>query len=132
MDRKRREVVLAVRGTVSLADAITDIVVAPEAVDNWIPPAEREVLTLSVVLSDQIFILLFFGSSILTMAVVTLSGIISGAIDTWTSKKGILLRTLTIMFEFLTSIRAYTSDTPLAFISNILKARVLINRCAGP
>lgn len=45
LDRPRRAVVVAVRGTVSLQDAITDIVVNPEPIDDWVPPDVRTKIT---------------------------------------------------------------------------------------
>ncbi|KAK9821582.1 hypothetical protein WJX81_008445 [Elliptochloris bilobata] len=37
LHRKRRAVVVAIRGTSSLADLVTDAVVHPEAIDDWLP-----------------------------------------------------------------------------------------------
>ena len=45
LDRPRRAVVVAVRGTVSLQDAITDIVVNPEPIDDWVPEDVRGRIT---------------------------------------------------------------------------------------
>lgn len=40
--RKRRTVVVAIRGTSSLADLVTDAVVHPEAIDDWLPPGREQ------------------------------------------------------------------------------------------
>ena len=40
--RKRRTVVVAIRGTSSLADMVTDAVVHPEAIDDWLPPGREQ------------------------------------------------------------------------------------------
>jgi len=34
--------VVAIRGTSSLADLVTDAVVHPEAIDDWLPPAQAK------------------------------------------------------------------------------------------
>jgi hypothetical protein len=39
LNRKRKAVVVAIRGTMSLADIVTDAVVHPEGIDDWLPPA---------------------------------------------------------------------------------------------
>jgi len=44
--RKREAVVVAIRGTMSMADVVTDAVVHPEGIDDWLPPAFSEVLPL--------------------------------------------------------------------------------------
>ena len=36
--RKRKAVVLALRGTMSMADIVTDAVAHPEEIDDWLPP----------------------------------------------------------------------------------------------
>lgn len=36
--RKRKAVVLALRGTMSMADIVTDAVAHPEQIDDWLPP----------------------------------------------------------------------------------------------
>ena len=36
--RKRKAVVVAIRGTMSMADVVTDAVVHPEGIDDWLPP----------------------------------------------------------------------------------------------
>lgn len=38
MRRHRKAVVLALRGTMSMADVVTDAVVHPEPIDDWLPP----------------------------------------------------------------------------------------------
>lgn len=35
---------VAIRGTMSMADVVTDAVVHPEGIDDWLPPAFSEVL----------------------------------------------------------------------------------------
>lgn len=47
LDRSRQAVVVAVRGTVSLQDAITDIVFNPEPIDHWVPADIRGKITAS-------------------------------------------------------------------------------------
>ncbi|BDA43045.1 probable Sn1-specific diacylglycerol lipase alpha [Coccomyxa sp. Obi] len=39
LDKKRKSVVVAIRGTMSMADVVTDAVVHPEGIDDWLPPA---------------------------------------------------------------------------------------------
>lgn len=42
--RKRKAVVLALRGTMSMADIVTDAVAHPEQIDDWLPPRFAKVL----------------------------------------------------------------------------------------
>lgn len=44
--RKRKAVVLALRGTMSMADIVTDAVAHPEQIDDWLPPTFAKVGTL--------------------------------------------------------------------------------------
>lgn len=41
--RKNKAVVVAIRGTMSLADLVTDAVVHPESLAEWLPAATRKV-----------------------------------------------------------------------------------------
>lgn len=41
--RDRKTVVVAIRGTMSMADLVTDAVVHPEALAGWLPKATRKV-----------------------------------------------------------------------------------------
>ena len=41
--RKRKAVVLALRGTMSMADIVTDAVAHPEQIDDWLPPTFAQV-----------------------------------------------------------------------------------------
>ena len=41
--RKTRSVVVAIRGTMSLADLVTDAVVHPECLSGWMPVESRKV-----------------------------------------------------------------------------------------
>lgn len=41
--RERKAVVLAIRGTSSLADVVTDAVVRPAPVDDWLPEQYKSV-----------------------------------------------------------------------------------------
>ena len=41
--RKRKAVVLALRGTMSMADIVTDAVAHPEQIDDWLPPTFAKV-----------------------------------------------------------------------------------------
>ncbi len=43
--RKRKAVVVSIRGTMSLADIVTDAVVHPEGIDDWLPPVFSKVHT---------------------------------------------------------------------------------------
>lgn len=43
LDRASRSVVVAVRGTWSLADCLTDIVAVPEPANQWLPPSLQQV-----------------------------------------------------------------------------------------
>ncbi len=49
--RKRKAVVVAIRGTMSMADVVTDAVVHPEGIDDWLPPALSKVHWLCAALS---------------------------------------------------------------------------------
>lgn len=48
--RKRKSVVVAIRGTMSMADVVTDAVVHPEGIDDWLPPALSKVHWLGLAL----------------------------------------------------------------------------------
>ena len=41
--RRRKAVVLALRGTMSMADIVTDAVAHPEQIDDWLPPTFAKV-----------------------------------------------------------------------------------------
>lgn len=41
--RKTKSVVVAIRGTMSLADLVTDAVVHPECLSGWLPVVTRKV-----------------------------------------------------------------------------------------
>ena len=43
MRRHRKAVVLALRGRMSMADVVTDAVVHPEPIDDWLPPKFSQV-----------------------------------------------------------------------------------------
>ena len=43
LDRVSRSVVVAVRGTWSLADFVTDIIAVPHEADWWLPPSLQQV-----------------------------------------------------------------------------------------
>ena len=45
--RKRKAVVLALRGTMSMADIVTDAVAHPENIDDWLPPHFAKVVLAS-------------------------------------------------------------------------------------
>ena len=49
--RKRKAVVLALRGTMSMADIVTDAVAHPEQIDNWLPPHFAKVCWSSTAIS---------------------------------------------------------------------------------
>jgi hypothetical protein len=45
--------VVAIRGTSSLADLVTDAVVHPEAIDDWLPPAQAKARPRAVLCSPR-------------------------------------------------------------------------------
>ena len=44
LDRPTKSIVLAIRGTQSLADAATDLLAYPKKLDRWLPQNWKEVL----------------------------------------------------------------------------------------
>jgi hypothetical protein len=47
MSRERKAVVVAIRGTMSIADVVTDAVVHPEDINDWLPPKFSRVRCMS-------------------------------------------------------------------------------------